>query len=387
MSEPGIAAGAKAARQSVASDGPAGQAERGPAYRRVHIIVNPASGQDRPVLSILNDVFHPSDIDWDVFVTKEAGDARRYAQQAVEAGVDAVGVYGGDGTVMEVASALVGRPVPLAIFPGGTANVMSVELGIPSDPAEACALISRGEAAVRAIDVGQVGEHYFLTRFSVGLEANVIEQTDRAQKDRMGLLAYMLNGLRELKDARLSRYTIDIDGQRAEVEGLMCLVANSGILSPNSGIPGRAVLSFAPTISISDGLLDVLVIRRGNLAALLAVAAGMITGNENVEPLLHWQGREVTVESDPPQTAQLDGEMLGQGPMHVRVVPNGLRVIVPQTAVSPTATAADFAARDRGQPAGGASGVSTNGNGSGGPVNSGAAALPTEPAPKPDTEN
>src|SRR4051794_21083613 len=87
-----------------------------PKFGRVHIIINPASGQDRPVLAILNDVFHPSGIDWDVSVTKEAGDGRRYALEALDAGVDAIGVYGGDGTVNEVASALVGTQTPLAIF-------------------------------------------------------------------------------------------------------------------------------------------------------------------------------------------------------------------------------------------------------------------------------
>ncbi len=318
-----------------------------PKFKRVHIIVNPASGQDRPVLSILNDVFHPSGIDWDVFVTKEAGDARRYAQAAVEAGVDAVGAYGGDGTVMEVASALIGTPVPLAIFPGGTANVMSVELGIPSDPAEACALVSRGNSAIRAIDVGQVDGYCFLTRIGMGLEANVIEQTGREQKDRMGWLAYTLNTLRELADPKLSHYTLSLDGQVIRTEGLMCTVSNSGVFGTHPAIPGRPVLSFAPDISVSDGVLDVLVIRRGDLGSLLSVAASMVAGNEKAEPLLHWTAREVSVEADPPQAIQLDGEIIGNTPVRARVWPQALRVIVPATAEPPAATKQDSEAAER----------------------------------------
>jgi diacylglycerol kinase family enzyme len=65
--------------------------------KRVHIIVNPASGQPQPVLHTLNSVFHPAGIDWDVFITKQSGDAQRYAQEAVEAGVDVVAANGGDG--------------------------------------------------------------------------------------------------------------------------------------------------------------------------------------------------------------------------------------------------------------------------------------------------
>jgi YegS/Rv2252/BmrU family lipid kinase len=313
-----------------------------PRFKRIHIIVNPASGQDRPVLGILNDAFHESGVEWEVFVTKESGDGQRYARAAIEAQVDAVAVYGGDGTVGEVASALVGSDVPLAIFPGGTANVMTVELGIPSDPALACALVSRGTGIVRAIDVGRVGDQYFLTRIGMGLEANVIAQTDRAQKDRMGWLAYALNGLRELADPKVSHYTLTIDGEQFETDGLLCMVANSGIFSPNSGLPGRAGLSVAPSVSISDGVLDLLVIRSGDLPSLLQMAASIVAHTENAPALQHWQGHTVHIEADPPQTIQLDGEVVGQTPVSAEIVPLALKVIVPADAESPTATQASF---------------------------------------------
>ncbi|MEP7357377.1 MAG: diacylglycerol kinase family protein [Anaerolineales bacterium] len=306
-----------------------------PKFRRVHIIINPASGQDRPVLSILNDVFHPSSIEWEMSVTKDAGDGRRYALAALEAGADAIGVYGGDGTVNEVASALVGTDTPLAIFPGGTANVMSVELGIPSDLLEACALVSRGTGVVRAIDVGDTGDNIFLTRIGMGFEATVIEQTEREQKDRHGWLAYALNGLRQLVDPKLSHYRLTIDGEAIETDGLACMVANSGILSPNSGLPGKSVISFSPAISITDGLLDILVVRSGDLGYLLSVAANMVAGAEGAQPLLHWTGREVSVVADPPQSIQYDGEVIGYTPVTARVRPQALRVIVPAGAAPP----------------------------------------------------
>jgi len=311
-----------------------------PNFPRIHIIINPASGQARPVLAILNDVFHPSGIDWDVSVTKEAGDGRRYALAALESGADAIGVYGGDGTVNEVASALVGTETPLAIFPGGTANVMSVELGIPNDLLEACALVARGAGVVRAIDVGDTGEHIFLTRIGMGLEATVIQQTERDQKDRHGWLAYALNGLRQLADPKLSHYRLTIDGETIESQGLVCMVANSGILSPNSGLPGNPVLSFSPTISVTDGLLDILVVRSADIGYLLSVAANMVAGADTAQPLLHWTGREVSVVADPPQSIQYDGEVIGYTPVTAWVCPQALRVIVPANAAPPIGTPA-----------------------------------------------
>src|SRR5258708_7560736 len=68
-------------------------------FKHIHVIINPAAGREEPVLSTLNKIFSVAEVDWDVFITKKAGDARKYAQQAVQEGVDAVGVYGGDGTV------------------------------------------------------------------------------------------------------------------------------------------------------------------------------------------------------------------------------------------------------------------------------------------------
>jgi diacylglycerol kinase (ATP) len=298
-------------------------------YKKIHVIVNPAAGQDEPVLGLFNKTFKEAEVDWDLVITKEAGDARRLAEEALAAGVDAVAVYGGDGTIMEAASGLIGTDVPMAIFPGGTANVFSVDLGIPSDLAAACALISGTESVIRTIDVGQAfdvgpeGEQYFLIRISVGFEAEMIEGADRELKERMGPLAYALSALQALRDPTIARYHLTLDGVQVETEGLTCIVANSGSV-------GRTGLSLAPTINVSDGLLDVLVVTKANLASLIAVATSIVTGNENIEPLQHWQVKEVTLVSDPPQTVQGDGEVLGQTPVRARIVPQAFKVIVPK---------------------------------------------------------
>jgi YegS/Rv2252/BmrU family lipid kinase len=318
--------------QTPAPAEPEAEASLAPSFRKVHIIVNPASGQDRPVLKLLNSAFQPSGIEWRVLVTTGPGDARRFVAEALAENVEVVAVYGGDGTIMEVARGLIGSGIPLAIFPGGTANVMSVELGIPNDLAQACALVCGGQGVMRTIDVGQVGDHIFLTRLSLGLEAQIVENTAREDKDRSGWLAYMLTALRELSNPPLAHYYLTLDGQAVESEGLVCLVANSGILTPNSGIAGQPTLSIAPNVSIHDGMLDVIVVRGSDLGALLAVAASVVAGNENAEPLQHWQAREVTVDADPPQTIQCDGEMIGPTPIQVRVLPQALTILVPKAA-------------------------------------------------------
>src|SRR5260221_11200767 len=100
-------------------------------YRRIHVIINPAAGQDKPILGVLNKAFGPAGVDWEVFITKEAGHATLLARKAVEEGVDAVAVHGGDGTVGEVAAGLVKSAARLAVVPGGTGTALSMVLGIP----------------------------------------------------------------------------------------------------------------------------------------------------------------------------------------------------------------------------------------------------------------
>ena len=140
--------------------------------KQIHVIANPAAGQDEPILSVLNSVLRPAEVMWDIFVTHDAEDARKYAEQAVAAGVDAVAVYGGDGTVTEAASGLIGANIPLAILPGGTANVMSIELGIPQKLQDAVGLLCDPTRAIRLVDMGMVGDRPFFGHVAIGLEAD-----------------------------------------------------------------------------------------------------------------------------------------------------------------------------------------------------------------------
>jgi diacylglycerol kinase (ATP) len=294
--------------------------------RLLHVVINPVAGKGQPVLKVLNAAMQVAGVAWEVFVTKAAGDCHKFVKQAIEAGVDQVIVYGGDGTVMEAASALVGTDIPLAIIPGGTGNVMSAELRIPVDLVEACALAVDPEANLRAIDLGRIGEKYtFMLRAGVGLEAAMVEGANRELKDRVGSLAYAISGLQALSDPPVARYRLELDGEEMFVEGLTCIVANSG----NVGVPG---MYLAPNIDVSDGMLDVIVVRSIDLPALASLLASVVGGMENPEKLAHWQAKEITLASDPVQKVQVDGEILCETPFTVQVVPQAVKMIVPSQA-------------------------------------------------------
>ena len=291
-------------------------------YKHVRIIINPASGQDRPILNTLNTIFKDSGVDWNVAITKEAGDASRLAREALEAGADAVAAYGGDGTVREVASALVGSQVPLVVLPGGTANALAVTLGIPVDLAQAGALLSSGKGVPRAFDVGKVGDLNFLVAVGIGIPGALAETADRDAKDRLGLLAYLVQSVKATQQVDVAHYHLTLDDEQIDAEGVACVIANAS----NFGIPG---LPLANGIVMDDGLLDVLMIRAADLPTLVSLAASMVLKNEDVAPFQHWQAHHVRVVSEPAQPVQVDGEVSLAEPVDATVLPAALRILVP----------------------------------------------------------
>ena len=290
--------------------------------RYVHVVINPASGKDQAILRTINFACNTAGIDWDVYVTKKSGDGRRLAEQAAKAGVDRVLVYGGDGTVMEVASGLLGSDIPMAILPGGTANVLAIDLGIPRDLVEASALAVDLDSNIRTIDVAQIGDRYFVLRAGLGLEAAMVAGAKRELKERFGVFAYALSALQALADPVVANYHLSFEGQEVDAQGLTCIIANSGLM-------GMEGLYLAPDIQVDDGLLDVIVLRRADLPSLLSLAASAVEGVENQQALQRWQVREVTVQSQPTQNVQVDGEMIEQTPINIKVIPQAVPVVVP----------------------------------------------------------
>jgi YegS/Rv2252/BmrU family lipid kinase len=292
--------------------------------KRIHVVINPASGQPKPVLHTVNSVFRAAGVDWEVSVTQQSGDGDRFAREAAAKGVDAVAVFGGDGSVMEVASALMGSEVPVAILPGGTANVMSVELGIPDDLEAAARIACSQSSQVRTVDMGQVGERTFMLRVGLGFAAEHVIGATREMKNKYGKAAYTVSAIETLKKLPMAHYTLTLDGEQFEVDGITCRVDNSG----NMGMPG---LTASTKTSVSDGLLDVTIIRDAGAKSLNSMLASAKGGREpDPDVFHHWQAREISIDSDPAQRVIGDGEEWGTTPISVRVLPQAVRFVVPE---------------------------------------------------------
>lgn len=282
--------------------------------KKIQVIINPAAGKNEPVLNILNQVFQNYKVYWQVDVTHGIGDACRLAREAVEAGADLVAGYGGDGTLMEIVNGLQGSNVPLGILPGGTGNGIARELGIPLNLARSAQLLCEG-STVRRMDLGRINDHYFMLHAYTGIGASQI--ADRASKDALGILAYLLPILRIIREPQLSHYFLTIDGQEIEEDGIICMVLNASGL----GIE----LPLKEPIEVRDGLLDLLLLKKDIPAAVNS----LLTLQKTEEIFQHWQGREITVRCDPIQEFWTDGEPGGHTPFTAVIAPQALRLLAP----------------------------------------------------------
>jgi diacylglycerol kinase (ATP) len=290
----------------------------------IHIVINPASGKEESILPVINSSMKEAGITWEASITHKAGDAIQFAKAAVKERIDALAVYGGDGTLMEGISGLIGSTMPLIILPGGSANVLARELGIPMDLKEACRLIGKMPVKMKSIDVGQCDKRHFIVGMSLGFEADMVKGASRETKNRVGIFAYFLSAAAAAKKAKKAVYHLTIDGKGHEVEGLTCIIANTGNL-------GFSNISFDKHIDVSDGFLDVVVVRKVNPSMLKLIVVTLLKRErpDNLELVEHWQGKDITISSSPQQTVQCDGEILEKSSLHIKVIPGAIKVLIP----------------------------------------------------------
>ena len=263
----------------------------------------------------------------ELLATSAPGDARRLAEYGVAQGVDTVVVYGGDGTTMQAAAALVGTDVNLGVIPGGTGNLLAGNLRIPNNPARAAhALLG---ARPKSIDLGRMdrpdGVHYFAVACGAGYDARVMAETASAQKRRWGMGAYVATTFRLLPELKSTRNVITVDGIEFEAPASLVLVANCGEVIP-------PYVRLKSGIAPDDGVLDVIVMRADSFGESIRAIWELLREGDRLSGrpglVRYARGREIRIETDPVQPVQLDGEAGGHTPFTATIVPAALRILV-----------------------------------------------------------
>jgi diacylglycerol kinase (ATP) len=329
--------------------------------QRAVIIYNPMSGragrraeEARHMVSLLA----ARGIEAEACATAGPDDATRLARDAVNNGVEIIVSYGGDGTLNEVIQGIAERRAALAVWPGGTSNVVARDLRMPFAIERLADVIAAGkttrialglamgagdsqiESLIEATAVGanedttsrlsdanrppapgpRPPHRYFVMMAGIGLDASIARSVNKKLKRHAGEFAYWVTGLKHLFTWPADRFTITVDGQRFE--------SALAIIGKGKGYGGG--MTVTPNARLDEPLFEVYILPplKSNLAYLRALSACM-RGQPETSGATMVKGRRVEANSSDAPWVEADGEVIGPLPMTFEVVPNALTLIVP----------------------------------------------------------
>ena len=315
-------------------------------HKRATIIFNPMSGRParraedvRRMIALLGE----RGVDAQAHATAGPGDATKLAEEAVAAGADIMISYGGDGTLNEVIQGMAGSQTALAVWPGGTSNVVARDLGTPFEIRGLADMIAGGKTrrialglvlgnGCQGLGIGRNGSErqpptpspqplrrYFLMMAGIGLDASIARGVNKKLKRRTGEFAYWLSGIRHLFLWRAEPFTVEVDGRI--FKGAFALIGNG------KGYGGGMMMT--PGAKLEEPWFEVYILPplANNFAYLRALVACM-RGKPEVSGGSLIRGTHVKANSAHEPWVEADGEIIGPLPMTFDIVPDALSVIV-----------------------------------------------------------
>ncbi|MDN4066715.1 diacylglycerol kinase [Paenibacillus vini] len=290
--------------------------------KRARLIYNPTSGREemRRLLPDVLDRLDKAGIETSCHATAGEGDATREAADAVDRGYDIIIAAGGDGTLNEVVNGMAGKDnlPPLGIFPLGTTNDFARAMKIPKRWEDYCDLVI--ENKTRPIDIGKVNGRHFINIAGGGSLTELTYEVPSRLKTLIGQLAYYMKGIEKMASLSPTHLIIDAEGHdRMEGEFMLFLIANS------NSVGGFEKL--APGAQIDDGLLDVIAVKKCNLAEFIRLVTMALRGDHfNDTHVVYFKTQRMEVTSPGNVLLNLDGELGGELPGVFEILPQHLRI-------------------------------------------------------------
>ncbi|WLR51116.1 diacylglycerol kinase [Bacillus tianshenii] len=294
--------------------------------KRARLIYNPTSGREllkKQLASVLQ-ILEEAGYETSCHATTGAGCATRAAKQAVEREFDVVIAAGGDGTINEVVNGLAEMPhrPKLGIIPSGTTNDFARAIGVPRSIHKACEIIAQGHT--EPIDIGRVNGHYFINIAGGGRLTELTYEVPSKLKTVLGQLAYYLKGVEMLPSLKPVSVRIEYDGKLYEGEIMLFLVANT------NSVGGFEKL--APQASMNDGMFDLLILEKTNVADFVRIASQALRGEHvNDKRIIYTKANRVKIYTEDKMQLNLDGEYGGVLPGEFVNLYQHLDIFVPRT--------------------------------------------------------
>ncbi len=287
-------------------------------------ILNPISGLKKNKKSIA-DLIHKefrqhTTIDYEIQYTEFPGHANQLAKEAARQNVSVVVAVGGDGTMNEVASGLVGTDTVLGLIPRGSGNGYARSLKIPLKVFPAIRVLQYGR--VKQVDVGQINNYYFFGVTGLGFDAYI---GARFQEFGVrGPLPYFYIGVKGYFNYHYEAFTLKFNGQTLQTRPLLVTVANTPQFGMNALI--------APQAQIDDGKLELCILNRMNVLRAAWQLPRLFNGTiEKVKEYQHFRVQQVEIIREFEEGVfHTDGEpRMGPKVLKVKVLPAALKVMVP----------------------------------------------------------
>jgi len=298
----------------------------------LHFILNPLAGSGRSAegFARVEKILKEKGITDRVHATECAGAGHACALEAIAEGAETLVAVGGDGTLNEVASALLasGAKLRFGLLPFGTGNDFARALGIPSEPEAALSRILAGHT--RALDAGRVNGRFFLNVAGLGFDVEVLRDTDRYKARFNGMLPYVLGILSALSRLECPCLRISAAELEAPIEE-PCAV----FLAGNGQYFGGGMYAL-PQADPFDGLFHVRMVRKVSLLQFLRLIVPFVKGRlPDKHPLIRaFTTRALRVEcpdgkgADRGLSIELDGEIVAQTPAQIELLPGAVELLI-----------------------------------------------------------
>jgi diacylglycerol kinase (ATP) len=284
-------------------------------------IINPISGgKDKLKIPGLIDAnLDRSKFNANYSFTEYIGHASEIAEEAASKNFDIIVAVGGDGTINEIGTKVMQQNKILGILPFGSGNGLSRFLKIPMNTTQAIKVIN--DCKVRIIDTARFNDKCFFNMAGMGFDAH-ISSVFAGNKSR-GLSGYLKLGFKEMLNYKPQTYHIYIDGKEYIRTAFVVSVANSSQYGNNAHI--------APNASITDGLLDVCIIKEFPIYKIPVLAYHMLNGSADQSNMVEIiQGREIRIQRMSNDAIHIDGEPFFMGKeINVSIAPLSLNIITP----------------------------------------------------------
>ena len=274
--------------------------------KKLLFILNPRSGkgQVKPYLADILDIMVKGEYEVSVYITQSAGDAIQKAREATES-YDKIICSGGDGTLDEVVTGVMqaGKKVPIGYIPAGSTNDFGNSLGIDKNVIRAAEIAVNGRAF--PCDIGSFNDDYFVYVAAFGLFTEVSYSTSQEMKNMLGHAAYILEGIKQLRDIPSFRMQIEHDGNVVYDEFIYGMITNSKSVGGFKGI-------ISGDVGLNDGVFEVTLIKNPRNPMELNEILGFLTGVVKDTMMVYsFQTNQIKLTSNEDVPWTLDGEFGG----------------------------------------------------------------------------